>query len=60
MRCYICDKSPLYNEIKLEKKSDGSVTFGPCNECREVISRTILAQEVEQEETPTMPLWDIE
>ena len=60
MRCYICDKDCPDTEIKLEKKPDGSLSFGPCNECREVISRSVLAQEIGEEEAPTVPLWDIE
>lgn len=60
MRCHMCDKNCPDHEIKLERKPDGSITFGPCNECREVISRSVIAQEVWEEEAPTMPLWDIE
>jgi len=60
LRCYICDKDCPDNEIKLERKPDGSVTFGPCNECREVISRSTVEEEISKEEAPTLPLWDFE
>lgn len=60
MRCYICDKDCDDHEIKMERKNDGSITFGPCNTCRQVVSTTVLTQSLWEEEAPTLPLWDIE
>lgn len=60
MRCYICDKDADDKEIKIERKADGGITFGPCSECRTVISNTVITQQVWEEEAPTLPLWDIE
>ena len=59
MRCALCNKDCPDGEIRLEKKNN-KVQFSPCRECSDMIHRTVLMKEVENEETPTMPLWDIE
>lgn len=59
MRCYICNKDCPDGEIYLERR-DGVYKFAPCKECSNVIQKTVLYKEVENEEAPTMPLWDIE
>ena len=59
MRCHICNKDCADGEIKLEKR-EGRVKFSACNECTNVIQRAVLSKEIEDEETCTLPLWDIE
>lgn len=59
MRCSICNKDCPDGEIRLEKRG-GMVQFSPCKECSNVIQRTVLMKDIEDEETPTLPLWDIE
>jgi hypothetical protein len=59
MRCFICNKDCPDGEIKLEKRG-GKFTFSPCKECSNVIHKTVLMKEIEDEETPTLPMWDIE
>jgi hypothetical protein len=59
MRCYVCNKDAPDGEIRLERHG-GRVKFSPCSECQNVIQRTVLLKELEDEEAPTLPLWDIE
>ena len=59
MRCDLCNKDCPDGEIKIERKG-GKVSFSPCLECAGVVQRTLLIKELEDEETPTLPLWDIE
>lgn len=59
MRCFICNKDCTDGEIKLERVR-GKLLFSPCKECSNVIQRTVLMKEIEDEEAPTLPLWDIE
>ncbi len=59
MRCHICNKDCPDGEIKLEKKH-GKIQFSPCSDCANVIQKTVLMKEIEDEEAPTVPLWDFE
>jgi hypothetical protein len=59
MRCNLCNKDCADGEIKLERKG-GKLYFSPCLECSNVVQRALLSKELEDEETPTLPLWDIE
>jgi Pyruvate/2-oxoacid:ferredoxin oxidoreductase delta subunit len=59
MRCSLCNKDCPDGEIRLEVKYN-RVQFTPCRECGDMIHRTVLMKEIEDEETPTVPLWEIE
>lgn len=59
MRCNICNKDCPDGEITIERKA-GKIKFSPCKECSNIIQRTVLYKEIEDEEAPTLPLWDIE
>ena len=59
MRCSVCNKDCPDGEIKIERHN-GRISFSPCNECQNIIQKTVLLKEIEDEETPTLPLWDIE
>jgi hypothetical protein len=59
MRCNICNKDCPDGEIVLQKRN-GKVTFSPCRECSNIIQKTVLLKDLEDEETPTVPMWDIE
>ncbi len=59
MRCYVCNKDCSDGEIKLERR-DGKIKFSPCSECSNIIQRTVLLKELEDEEAPSVPLWDFE
>ena len=59
MRCLICNKDCPDGEIRLEKVN-GRIRFSPCRECSDMIHKTVLMKEIEDEEAPTVPLWDIE
>lgn len=59
MRCNLCNKDCPDGEIKIEKVQ-GKLQFSPCSECQGIIHRTVLMKEIEEEETPTIPLCDLE
>lgn len=59
MRCHICNRDCPDGEIRIEKNK-GMVKFMPCKECTDVIQKTVLMKEIEDEETPTIPLWDLD
>lgn len=59
MRCSICNKDCPDGEIKLERVQ-GKIKFSPCSECQNIIQKTVLLKELEDEETPSVPLWDFE
>ena len=59
MRCFICNKDCPDGEIRVERKGK-MVTFSPCAECSNAVVRSLLFKDIENEEAPTLPLWDIE
>ena len=59
MRCHVCNKDCPDHEIKLERRM-GKLTFSPCQECLNIIQRTVLIKELEDEDTPTIPIWDLD
>lgn len=59
MRCNICNKDCPDGEIKIEKVH-GRIQFSPCAECRNIIQRTVLLKELEDEQETTVPMWDLE
>jgi Pyruvate/2-oxoacid:ferredoxin oxidoreductase delta subunit len=59
MRCNICNRDCPDGEIRIEKIG-GKIQFSPCKDCSDIIQKTVLMKEIENEEAPTLPLWDIE
>lgn len=59
MRCSICNKDCPDGEIRIERVH-GKIKFSPCSECNNIIQKTVLLKELEDEETPSVPLWDFE